>query len=611
MKFYWKIILNLIFANIVFFLMINITLPNVNNVLEHKFEPYIIFKDIKGNLIATYGDIKYKDVELEEIPPYLINSLIALEDKRFWSHFGVDVLGIFRALSKNLQSKKIVEGGSTITQQLAKNLLQLQTGKIPSRSYIRKIREAVLALKLEYYFTKKEILKFYLNRVYFGSRTYGVNAACWKYFGKDIKNITLFESSALVSLLKAPSHYSNNEEKLTERILFVLSNMLSQNYITYEEKNIALLNKSKLIHNIYNKSIYYLTDWIVYHQIPSWILDMKRNLEITTTIDLEIQQHANNICSNIYKEYGKKWNFEHLALIAADYNGHIKAMIGGSEYKNGGFNRSTQASRQTGSIFKFFVYLSALKYGVDPSTLIDDSSPNINGWSPSNYYHKEVGFLPMKEGFIKSINGITVRLAHHVGIDNIIEIAHQLGLKEEIPSNLSVSLGSSNASLLELSQSFGTIALKGKKYTMKSIVQIIDKDKDIVLMKIDDQEQENIISQDIAQKMGCIMKDVISPQGTGRSIKLPYPASGKSGSSQEYRDFWFVGFTPNLIVGTWCGNDDYLKSMKLNKGANPSVIAWRDFLLKVNPKESEIKAWKEFFIPKKYKTNFLEDIIIN
>ncbi|WP_187440066.1 transglycosylase domain-containing protein [Candidatus Cytomitobacter primus] len=572
-----------------------------------KFEPYIIFKDEKSNLIATYGDIKYPDIDIKDIPDNLPNALIALEDRRFWNHYGIDIFSIFRAIFKNFTSKKIVEGGSTITQQLAKNLLLHQSGKIPARSYTRKIREALLALKLEYYFTKEEILYFYLNRVYFGSRTYGINAACWKYFGKSVNKITLYESACLVSLLKAPSKYAFNAEKLNSRVSYVLDNMVDQSYITENQKEVALLNKSKLIHQINYKSIYYFTDWVVRNQIPSWISDMKVNLEIITTIDIKLQQHADKIASQIYNNNSENWNFEHISLIASDYQGKIKAMIGGVEYSSGGFNRATQAFRQTGSIFKFFVYLSALQNNITPGTLVDDSCPNINGWSPSNYYHKEMGFLPMEDGFIKSINGITVRLANHIGIENITSLSSYLGLSDTTENNLSISLGSSSASLLELVNAFGIIPNQGKKFKSFGITKITDKDNNQVLFKyIPDSKAEIIIKSDIAKEMGIIMKQVISPRGTGKSIKLPYPAAGKSGSSQEYRDFWFIGFTPNLIIGTWCGNDDYLKSMKLNRGPNPSVVAWKDFASGVEVNDSDIANWNKFFKSnKEYKAKLL------
>ncbi|WP_172618993.1 transglycosylase domain-containing protein [Candidatus Cytomitobacter indipagum] len=569
-------------------------------------EPYIIFKDEKENLIATYGDIKYEDISMEEMPQDLINALISLEDRRFFHHFGIDIFSIFRALFKNLSSKKIVEGGSTITQQLAKNLLLHQSGKIPKRSYIRKIREAMLALKLERKFTKREIVNFYLNRVYFGSRTYGINAACWKYFGKSVKNATLFECACLVSLLQAPSRYASDQEKLNIRINSALKNMVEQEYITNEQKEVALLNKSHLMHQTHYSSIYYFTDWIVGNQIPSWIIDMKANLEIITTIDINMQQHAYKTILDTHSKNQQKWNVEHISLIASDHHGAIKSMVGGVSYSSGGFNRATQAMRQTGSAFKFFVYLSALRNGINPETLVDDSCPNINGWAPSNYYHKESGFLPMKEGLIKSINGITVRLAHHIGIDDIIDLAHELELSDDIPNNLSVSLGSSSASLLELVKAFGVVPNKGKYFQLYGIKKIINKENDEVLFESSQESSDQVVEEDTAREMGVIMQQIIS-RGTGKRIKLSYPAAGKSGSSQEYRDFWFVGFTPNLLIGTWCGNDDYLKPMKLNPGPNPSVMAWRDFALKTNPTEEEIKEWNDFFKDnKKYKVGFLE-----
>lgn len=609
MKLIWKIIFNSVFVGIISIILINVTLPSVESVFHMHLEPYIIFKDEKGNLIATYGDIKYEDISMEEMPQHIVNALVALEDKRFFQHFGIDIFSIFRAFVKNTYSKKIVEGGSTITQQLAKNLLLHQSGKIPKKSYLRKVREALLAIKLERRFSKKEIVNFYLNRVYFGSRTYGVNAACWKYFGKSIKDATLFECVCLISLLQAPSRYASDPQKLNGRINHALVHMIEQGYITEEEREIAMLNKSQLMHCVHYSSIYYFTDWIVNNQIPSWISDMKKNLEIITTIDIAMQQHAYEVALDVYNRNHKKWNFEQVALIAADHQGAIKAMIGGMNYSNGGFNRATQAFRQMGSVFKFFVYLTALENDINPETLIDDSCPNINGWSPSNYYHKESGFLPMKEGMINSINGITVRLANHIGISKIVKLSAELGLSHEINNNMSVSLGSSSASLLELVRAFGSIPNKGKLpklYGIKKIIIKDTKDDNEVLFEASPDLSEQIIKEDTAREMGTIMQQVIK-RGTGKRIRLSYPAAGKTGSSQEYRDFWFIGFAPNLLIGVWSGNDDYLKSMKRNIGINPSIMIWNNFASQTNPTSEEIENWNNFFREnKEHKVGFLD-----
>ena len=579
---------------IIILFLVNATLPKTESVLNFKFEPYIIFKDSKGDLIASHGDIKYTDItNFDHIPPNVVNALISLEDKRFWSHFGIDILGIFRALCKNIIARRIVEGGSTITQQLAKNVILNQEGKV-RKSYTRKIREALLALKLEYKFTKKQIMTMYLNNVYFGSRTYGIKAACWKYFGKHLDDITLFESACLIGMLKAPSRYASNTNKLTARVEHILKQMLEQKYINQSEYEIAALTKSKFMHVLNHDSIYYFTDWIVNSQIPTWISDMKINLEIQTTIDMDLQKHAYQSSQQIYKKYSKAWNMENTSLLAINYDGQVKAMIGGSKYSSGCFNRATKAFRQTGSVFKFFVYLEALRQNIPPHVLIDDSCPNVDGWEASNYFHVEKGFLPMSAGLIQSINGITVRVAKHVGTDNIIDLAYSLGLSTTIPQDLSISLGSSQATLLELVRAFSAIPNRGMLPQVTGIIKIKNSDTNETLVDFSNNPKTKVLDEDPCKQLGSMLHQVIV-KGTGKRIKLKYPAAGKTGSSQLYRDFWFVGFTPHLIIGTWCGNDDYLQSMTRKFGPNPSVILWKEFALNTQPDEDQIQNWTDFF----------------
>ncbi|USO00631.1 MAG: transglycosylase domain-containing protein [Alphaproteobacteria bacterium] len=600
MRLIFKVLLNSIIIGVFSILFVNLTVPRAEDVFRMKFSPYIIFKDSQNNLLATYGSIKYPDTKFEDIPTPIINSLIVLEDKRFWHHCGIDFLGIIRAAYKNFTSNKIVEGGSSITQQLAKNIIFNIEGFDKRKSYLRKVREAILAIKLEFTFTKKEIISLYLSRVYFGSNTYGIKAAAWKFFGKqNLNDLTIFESAYLISLLKAPSRYSFNNESVKDRINFVLSKMLEYNYISIEEYELAILNKPMLLHNnLNNDSMFYFTDWVLHSQIPSWISDMNYNLEIITTIDSQLQEAAFKSTQEVFKQTSHKWKMGNLALLATDYNGNVKCMIGGVKYHNGGFNRATQALRQTGSLFKFFVYLEAIRNNIDENTLIEDSSPNINGWSPSNYYHIEQGILPMQIGLIKSINGITVRLAQQVGINKIIELAHLLGLEQNIPNDLSISLGSANARLIEMVRAFSVVPNQGELSNINGIIKVKNSDTGQILVDYSEHQHEKKSAIQIleANRIGTILRKVVL-EGTARSLKtLPYPVAGKTGSSQKYSDFWFVGFTPKLIIGTWCGNDDYNQKMMLNKGPNPSLLIWKKFAEAIQHSQIEIDNFNQNFI---------------
>ncbi|WP_187440129.1 transglycosylase domain-containing protein [Candidatus Nesciobacter abundans] len=623
----------------VIFFYINLTLPQINDLSILKIDPFVVIEDENKNLVSTYGSLKYQHLSINEIPKHIPHALISLEDRKFYSHIGIDFASIARALSKNLQSSRIVEGGSTITQQLAKNILQENLGgKIPPKSYFRKIREAFLSLKLEHKYSKDQILEYYLNRVYFGSGTYGIEAASWKYFGKTCKELSVSESAILISMLKSPSTYASKPEKLAERKEHVLNSMLKMGFINQEKMELALATPHKLKHTQSNSSIYFYSDWIL-TQIPTWIKEMKRNLKIICTIDLDLQNKADQASKEIIEKYKNKWDFENLALLAMSTKGHVKAIIGGSNYSSGAFNRATQSLRQSGSIFKFFVYSTALENNMGINTLIEDSPPQIMGWSPSNYYHQEKGYVTLAEGFFKSINSVTVRIAQKIGIKKILLKARDLGLNiDGAKNNLSISLGSLESTLLELVQCFGSVANLGHKVEYKGIVKIIDNDTNEVIwdpeeaydMSFNDNEiyeteeyinesdkcknelTEQVFEEKTNKKIFKLLYSV-TQKGTARSIgALNFPVAGKTGSSQKYRDFWFVGFSPKIVLGTWCGNDNYSKPMRKNLGPNPAVMLCKTFLQKIKHDKTENEKWLKLFeLNDKNKNESEEEILVD
>jgi len=539
---------------------------------KNKLNQYVVICDAKGQFISKYGDMQ-NYIPFNQIPKSIIDALLATEDKLFWEHGGINLASMIRAGLLNLASFKVLKGGSTITQQLAKNLLLNNEAKLYKRKTERKVKEFLIALKLEANLTKAKILEYYLNRIYFGRGAYGISAAAKIYLDKPVNELNLKEISYLIGLVQAPTRYGNNHAKALERANHVLNRLYKLDIIDEEE-----LRKYKLLPvNVGLNSVrFYLgqySDWIL-TQIPKWIRESNRSIKVYTTLDQELQQKIVHYLPTLHK--GSRFVFSELAFICCDRDGAIRAMLGSFNNVTHGFNRVTQAFRPAGSIFKIYTYLTGFLNGLNTDELISDTPPTIGDWSPSNYYHKEVGFVTVAQSFAQSINASTVRIAMRYGVNKIINTARLLGLTGSIPPDCSMILGSGCISLFELAETLLIISSQGCQTIPYGITKICDFQTSEVLWEHSEEYVPiRLINNETAlDKMLYVFREVVeSPRGTGRIAKSTYPVGGKTGTSQDYRDVWFGCISPFMVACCWCGHDDNRPMVKLDLPnlKNPSV----------------------------------------
>ena len=567
----------LTFIWLVLFLSIAVTwsllnLPETESIQISR-QPSITFLDKEGRIIASYGDIYGQSIQFNDLPKDLINAVIVTEDKRFFFHPGVDLKGIIRATYVNMKAGRIVQGGSTITQQLAKNLFLT-----PERSFTRKLHELILSFWLEMRFSKEQLLSIYLNRVYLGSGTYGVQAASEKYFNKKVEELNLYECALIASLLKAPSKYNPiaNEKLSRERTSKVLENMRKDNLIS--EKSIA---EAKLNNKNYNKftsvpkSTSYFIDWLL-PRVKSYLGEINEDLIVRTTLDVKLQEIAENSVNSVTSKFSSA---DQSALVALDLDGGVMAMIGGRDYGDTQFNRVTQAQRQPGSAFKIFVYLAGLKEGYDPGDQIVDSKIDINGWSPKNYKKEFLGEISLFDAFAKSINTVAVKLSENIGRENVIKMAKSMGIRSPILNSPSLALGTSEVNLLELTAAYDVLANRGKGIFVHGIRSIENTSGKTLFMR-KGKGPGKILESELVNTMIRMMENTIET-GTGKNAKINRPAAGKTGTSQSLRDAWFIGFSSELVVGVWFGNDDDSPMENITGGTAPAIL-WSDFMKKAH-----------------------------
>ncbi|MEC8265675.1 MAG: PBP1A family penicillin-binding protein [Pseudomonadota bacterium] len=536
-------------------------------------QPSITFLDKEGRIIASYGDIYGQSIQFDDLPRNLINAVIVTEDKRFFFHPGIDLKGIIRASYVNLKAGRIVQGGSTITQQLAKNLFLT-----PERSFTRKLHELILSFWLEMRFSKEQLLSIYLNRVYLGSGTYGVQAASEKYFNKKVEELNLYECALIASLLKAPSKYNPiaNEQLSRERTSKVLENMHKSNLIT--AKNIAEAKNNNKKYNKFTsapKSTRYFIDWLL-PRVKSYLGEINEDLIVRTTLDVKLQELAEKSVNSITSRFSSA---DQSALVALDLDGGVKAMIGGRDYGDTQFNRVTQAQRQPGSAFKIFVYLAGLKEGYEPQDEIVDSAIDINGWSPKNYKKEYLGEISLFEAFSKSINTVAVKLSESIGRENVIKMARSMGITSPILNSPSLALGTSEVNLLELTAAYDVLANSGNGILVHGIRSIENTSGKTLFMR-KGKGPGKVLDSELVNTMIKMMENTIET-GTGKNARINRPAAGKTGTSQSLRDAWFIGFSSELVVGVWFGNDDDSPMNNITGGTAPAIL-WRDFMKKAH-----------------------------
>ncbi|MEQ9228568.1 MAG: PBP1A family penicillin-binding protein [Parvibaculum sp.] len=560
------------FGGLLFWYGLN--MPDTSGLYNVRHTPSVSIVAIDGQVLSHRGDLMSGYASLADLPSYVPAAVLATEDQRFYWHFGVDPIGIARAAVANYREGAYVQGGSTVTQQLAKNIF-LQ----PDRTIARKIEEMVLAVWLELRFTKEEILTLYLNRVYFGGGAYGLEAASERYFRKPARALTLPEAAMLAGLLKAPSRYSptNDIALARKRAAIVLQNMVNAGYITQEEAHIANVNPASLEGYAARGSINYFVDWVA-EALPDYAGRPDADVNVMTTIDPDLQREAEKIIDEILSAEGAGLNASQAALVAMTPDGAVRAMVGGRSYVQSQFNRAVQAKRQPGSAFKPIVYLAAMERGLTPDTLRVDRPVSYGGWAPSNYSGRFGGEMTLRTALAKSVNTVAVQVAREAGIHNVIGAARRLGLQEDLPSNLSLALGSGSASLLELTAAYATFANGGYGVIPHGIEEVRAEAGD-ELYRRQGSGIGRVVDERVVGEMNNMLKAVMV-YGTGRNSALgERPSAGKTGTSQDFRDAWFIGYTADLVVGVWVGNDNGAPMEKVTGGTLPARI-WHNFMMR-------------------------------
>lgn len=553
-------------------------LPDISSLDVIKKQRGVTVETEDGKILATYGDVYGHYVSYNQMPKHLIQAVIATEDRRFFAHNGIDVWGILRAMVKNIAAGRVVEGGSTITQQVAKNVFLT-----PERSLKRKVQEALLAFWLESRFNKQEIMAIYLNRVYLGAGSFGVDAASLRYFGKPATELSMMESAMIAGLLKAPSRFSptSSLQRAKNRAGQVLLNMVDAGMITAQQaqRTINDYNAPDSIKAVEGGHVRYFTDWII-DQLPEYVGNVESDLIVTVTMDTELQAYANDAVQNVVAMEGEGKNVSQGALIAMTPEGAVKAVIGGVNYGKSQYNRAVQAKRQPGSSFKLFVYLAALEAGMTPMTEVEDAPITLQvgnkSWTPGNYTGDYKGFIPATQAFRESLNTVSVRLAQYAGLQRVSQMAARLGIPN-IPANPSIALGASEVTLLEMAGAYAHLANEGYSVKPYGIMRIrTNTGENIYIHEMGNKEP--VLGRGTVEMMNYMLLDVVRG-GTGGRASIGRPVAGKTGTSQEYKDAWFIGFTPQLVCGTWVGNDNNQSMAKITGGNIPSMI-FREFMTK-------------------------------
>ncbi len=547
-------------------------LPPIDQLAVPKRPPNIAILADDGSLIANRGDTGGPAIRLIDLPPYLPKAFVAIEDRRFYDHIGIDPLGVSRALMRDAVGRRNIEGGSTLTQQLAKNLFLTQ-----DRTLSRKIQEAILALWLERRYSKDQILELYLNRVYFGSGAYGVEAAAQKYFGKSARFVTLPEAALLAGLMKSPTRLAPNRNLAgaNERAAEVITAMAEQGHITEAMAKSALANPAQVVHDKGAGSINYVADYVM-DSLDDTVGAIDDDIVVTTTIDPKMQAQAERALTDELNAKGGKFGVEQGALVALDPAGAVKAMVGGRNYADSQFNRAVAAKRQPGSSFKPFVYLAALEKGLTPDTIREDGPISVKGWNPENYSREYFGPVTLTKALALSLNTVAVRLGLEVGPKAVVAVAHRLGITSDLDPVPSIALGSSEVTPLEMVSAYAAFA-NGGVGVQPHVISRVRTAGGKQLYARRNASFGRVIDPQYVAMMNQMMQETLLT-GTARKAELPgWQAAGKTGTSQDWRDAWFVGYTSYLVAGVWLGNDDGSPTKKVS-GGNLPVEIWSRFM---------------------------------
>lgn len=580
-------------------------LPSIENLKNYKPPIVTRFYSEDGEVIGEFFLEKRTVVPLEKIPKHLIQAIVAGEDARFFQHKGLDYWAILRALLKNIFSGEALQGGSTITQQVVKSLLLT-----PEKSLARKIREAILAFNIEKYLSKEEILYLYLNQIYFGHGAYGVAAAAENYFGKPVEDLNLAESALLAGLPQAPSKYSPhaNPEQAKRRQSYVLGRMVEEGILSRYESQEALQTQIRIAgkqNSLFEKAPYFVEHVRKYIETKYGRDALyKEGLKVYATIDLKTQRLAQEAVESGLREIEKRQKYPagesspvvEGALICFDLEtGAIRAMVGGRNFKRSQFNRATRALRQSGSAFKPIVFASALDKGYTPASIIIDS-PIVfefgnKKWRPKNYDEKFIGPTTLRNALAQSMNVVTVKIAQDIGVEYIRGYARNLGISTDLHDHLAMALGSSSVSLYDLTKAYAVFANRGKPFNPVFVNKIVDRDGNLLeeRLPLHSQEQpDQVITPQTAYLMTHLLEDAVQ-SGTGwRAKSLGRPVAAKTGTTDNFFDAWFIGYTPELITGVWVGFDEDRSLGENETGARAASPIWVSFVSKAL-KNREVK----------------------
>ena len=536
----------------------------------------ILAKD--GRKLSNRG-LRRNHVRLETLPPHVVHAVLATEDRRFFHHFGVDPVGLIRALVANVRAKRFVQGGSTVTQQLVKNLFLK-----PERTMHRKMQEVLLALWIEMKLEKEQILELYLNHVYFGAGAHGIEAAARRYFGLPAHQISVAQAAMLAGLLKAPSKYAptRNLRRAKRRSTVVLNRMVAENAISPRQKRLAMQERIYIRpDNSYRQASgnEYASDWVM-EQIPKLIGSTSKDIIVETTIDRSLQQDVQSLSAQFMQRNGQRNRAGQVSAILLAADGGVRAVVGGRSYKRSQFNRAIKAKRQPGSAFKPFVFLAALENGFSPRTIAYDEPVSIGGWTPKNYSKKFRGAVTLNDAFSKSINSVAVRLYMDVGRWTVVRVARRLGIQSGLHRKPSLALGTAEVNLAELTAAYVPFSNGGRGVVPHIIRRVKTRSGKILYARRAGGPGRVVQVRHVAM-MNEMMRDTVE-RGTGRKAAFgSHPVGGKTGTSQDSRDAWFVGYTAHLTAGVWVGNDTGREMKNVTGGGLPALL-WRRLMARAH-----------------------------
>ena len=575
--FYWLFVLGIwggiaVAGVIVYFA---VQLPSSDTWAVPERPPNIRILSANGQLISNRGKTGGEAVSLRELPHYVPAAFVAIEDRRFYDHFGIDVLGLASVALESVRAGEVTRGASTITQQVAKNLFLT-----PDQTLQRKVQEALLAVWLEQNYSKDDILELYLNRMFFGHNSYGVESAAQTYFGKSARNLSLGEAAILAGSLQAPSRLNprSDTDAVKTRQQLVLQAMARDGYISQAEAQAATIDPNQTLRTKVTGAESYVADWVE-TLMTAYIGDVGVDVVVQTTIDWDLQKQAEFVIKEAVAKYGAEKGFTQGALVAMEVDGTVRALVGGVDYQKSQFNRAVTGRRQPGSAFKPFVYLAAMEKGYTPDTVADDAPFEFEGWSPKNSSNNYRGPVTLREGLAYSLNTISGRLAIDIGPDKVVETAQRLGISSNMLAVPSIALGTSEVSLLELTGAYAPFANGGIGVIPNVITRIETVDGETLYEAIPASPGQ-VIDPFVVSEMNDMLTTAVEV-GTGKRAQLNgWPFAGKTGTSQKARDALFVGYTARMVTGVWLGNDDDTGTALA--GGTVPVEIWSEFMAKAH-----------------------------